>query len=96
MYLMKNRNAARKCRNKQKKEQDDLVETVRDAEQTNKVLKAKVAILEEDLRDLMEIVGQHRYCLDNKLRMYVQREAHRVASRDPEGHVAGYRLSEIG
>lgn len=93
---MKNRNAARKCRNKQKKEQDELVEKVRDVEQTNKLLKTKVAILEKDLGDLMEIVGQHRYCLDNKLSMYVQREAHRASSTDPEDHVAGYKLSEIG
>jgi cyclic AMP-dependent transcription factor ATF-2 len=72
-YLRKNRNAASKCRNKQKKEQDDLVEAARDAERTNKVLKAKVAILNDDLQELMLLVEQHCQCPDSRLRLYAER-----------------------
>ena len=79
IYLEKNRKAASKCRNKQKQQQEELVQTARDVERMNKTLKAQVAFLKDDLSDLMEIVGQHGHCPDNRLRTYVQREADRLA-----------------
>ncbi|KAJ4988412.1 bZIP transcription factor [Stagonosporopsis vannaccii] len=79
VYLEKNRKAASKCRSKQKRQQEELVETARDVERRNKILRAEVEILKSDMRDLMELVGQHSNCPDARLRLYVQREADRLA-----------------
>jgi hypothetical protein len=80
VYLEKNRKAASKCRSKQKREQEELVETARDVERRNRALKAEVDFLRGGLRELMEIVAQHSTCPDTRLRTYVQREADRLAS----------------
>lgn len=87
IYLEKNRKAASKCRSKQKRQQDDLVEKARDVERQNKILKAEVEVLKSGMRDLMELVGQHTDCPDARLRMYVQREADRLASGDSRNHL---------
>ncbi|KAL6703390.1 hypothetical protein ACN47E_009732 [Coniothyrium glycines] len=79
IYLEKNRKAASKCRSKQKMQQEELVETARDTERRNRELKAEVEYLQNGMRDLMEIVGQHAQCPDGRLRSYVQREADRLA-----------------
>jgi hypothetical protein len=75
VYLEKNRKAASKCRSKQKCQQEELVETARDVERRNKILKAEVAILKSRVQDLMQLVGQHTKCPDTRLRLYLQREA---------------------
>lgn len=80
VYLEKNRKAASKCRSKQKRQQEDLVETARDVERRNKILKAEVELLKSDMRELMGVVGQHSNCPDARLRLYVQREADRLAN----------------
>lgn len=80
IYLEKNRKAANKCRNKQKMQQDDLVETARAMERRNKLLKAEVEMLKGGVVELMEIVGQHTECADGRLGTYIQREADRLAS----------------
>ncbi|KAH7128152.1 hypothetical protein B0J11DRAFT_263676 [Dendryphion nanum] len=79
VYLEKNRYAARKCRTKQKKHQEVLVETARDMERKNKQLKAEVEFLKGDMRDLMGMVLQHSTCTDQRLTRYVQREADRLS-----------------
>ncbi|KAF2621863.1 hypothetical protein BU25DRAFT_426129 [Macroventuria anomochaeta] len=79
IYLEKNRKAASKCRNKQKRQQEELVETARDVERRNKILKAEVELLKSGMRDLMELVGQHTDCPDARLKLYLQREADRLA-----------------
>lgn len=79
-YLEKNRSAASKCRGKQKRQQEELVEQARDFERQNKCLKAEVAMLQDGVRELMEIVGQHNDCPDTRLKRYVQREADRLAT----------------
>jgi cyclic AMP-dependent transcription factor ATF-2 len=78
-YLEKNRKAASKCRSKQKRQQDDLVEQAREIERRNKLLKAEVAMLQGGMRELMDMVGQHDACSDTRLKRYVQREADRLA-----------------
>lgn len=88
VYLEKNRQAASKCRAKQKRQHDDLIETVREVERKNKVLKWEVKFLESDLRNLMKIVGKHNECLDGRLRMYVQREANRLSLRVYQSPIA--------
>ena len=80
VYLEKNRKAASKCRSKQKRQQEELVETARDVERRNKILKAEVEMLKSGMRDLMELVGQHTNCPDARLKLYVQREADRLAT----------------
>lgn len=80
IYLEKNRKAASKCRSKQKRQQEELVETARHVERQNKILKAEVDMLKTDMRGLMELVGQHSECPDTRLRLYVQREADRLAT----------------
>lgn len=80
IYLEKNRKAASKCRSKQKRQQEELVETAREVERRNKILKAEVEILRSGMRDLMELVGQHSNCPDARLKLYVQREADRLAT----------------
>jgi hypothetical protein len=85
IYLEKNRKAASKCRSKQKRQQDDLVEAARDVERRNKILKAEVEILKSGMRDLMELVGQHTACPDARLQMYVQREADRLVTASQRG-----------
>ncbi|KAF2870541.1 hypothetical protein BDV95DRAFT_63232 [Massariosphaeria phaeospora] len=82
VYLEKNRKAASKCRNKQKKQQEDLVEKARDGERRNKVLKAERELLRMTVRELMEIVATHSQCPDDRLKRYVQREANRLARGD--------------
>lgn len=80
VYLEKNRKAASKCRSKQKRQQEELVQTARDVERRNKILKAEVELLRGGMRDLMELVGQHSECPDTRLKLYVQREADRLAT----------------
>lgn len=80
VYLEKNRKAASKCRTKQKRQQEDLIETAREVERRNRILKAEVEILKSGMRDLMEVVGQHSNCPDARLKLYVQREADRLAT----------------
>jgi hypothetical protein len=78
IYLEKNRKAANKCRSKQKQQQDELVETARDVERRNKILKAETEILKSGMRDLMEVVSKHTECPDARLKLYLQREADRL------------------
>lgn len=80
IYLEKNRKAASKCRSKQKRQQEELVETARAVERQNKILKAEVDLLKNDMRGLMELVAQHSECPDTRLQTYVQREADRLAT----------------
>ncbi|KAK7178781.1 hypothetical protein DPSP01_013547 [Paraphaeosphaeria sporulosa] len=91
VYLEKNRHAASKCRTKQKRQQEDLVETARDAERKNKVLKSEVELLKSDLRGLMELVGQHHECPDGRLRTYLQLEADRLSQRGNRSTVGELR-----
>ncbi|KAF2821020.1 hypothetical protein CC86DRAFT_373929 [Ophiobolus disseminans] len=86
IYLEKNRRAASKCRNKQKRQQEDLVEEVREKERRNKLLKGEVEMLRGGLHELMEIVGQHANCPDSRLTLYVQREADRLAVAISQKH----------
>ena len=79
-YLEKNRKAASKCRSKQKRQQDDLIEEARDIQRKNKCLKAEVAMLQGGMRELMDLVGQHNACSDTRLQQYVQRQADRLAA----------------
>jgi hypothetical protein len=90
IYLEKNRKAASKCRSKQKQQQEDLVEEARTHERRNKMLKAEVEILRNDLRCMMDIVGQHTNCSDSRLSKYIQREADRLAvGRDSSCQLGG-------
>jgi cyclic AMP-dependent transcription factor ATF-2 len=79
-YLEKNRKAASKCRSKQRRQQEELVEEARQVERRNKCLKAEVAMLQGGMRELMEVVGQHTACPDTRIGRYVQREADRLAA----------------
>lgn len=79
-YLEKNRQAASKCRNKQKRQQEDLVEQAREVQTRNKCLKAEVNLLRHELRVYMGYAGHHHQCPDNRLAVYLQREADRLAS----------------
>lgn len=90
LYLEKNRHAASKCRTKQKRQQEDLVETAREVERKNKVLKSEVELLKSDLRDLMELVGKHNNCPDGRLRRYLQLEADRLSTRGNRSAVAEF------
>ena len=85
IYLEKNRKAASKCRNKQKRQQEDLVEEARDVERKNKCLKAEVEMLSGCLREMMDVVAQHNNCPDSRLRLYLQREADRLAATGGSG-----------
>lgn len=80
IYLEKNRKAASKCRSKQKRQQEELVETARVVERHNKILKAEVDLLKNDMQGLMELVAQHSECPDSRLKTYIQREADRLAT----------------
>ncbi|KAF2996894.1 hypothetical protein E8E13_005433 [Curvularia kusanoi] len=88
IYLEKNRKAASKCRSKQKRQQDDLVEAARNAERKNKILKAEVEMLRSGVRDLMGLVGEHTGCPDTRLQLYVQREADRLAAGSQRGSLS--------
>ena len=94
VYLEKNRKAASKCRSKQKKQQEDLVEAARDQEHRNKVLKSEVEMLKSDLRDLVELVGAHNDCPDTRLRRYVQLEADWLAAGCHQSPIAELLLSK--
>jgi cyclic AMP-dependent transcription factor ATF-2 len=80
VYLEKNRKAASKCRSKQKRQQEELVQIAREVERRNRLLKAEVEMLRGGMRELMDIVSQHSDCPDNRLKLYVQREADRLAN----------------
>lgn len=86
VYLEKNRHAARKCRTKQKKQQEVLVEAARDMERKNRELKAEVEFLRGDMRELMGIIFQHGSCPDQRLSRYVQREADRLGAQGSSDH----------
>ena len=77
-YLEKNRLAASKCRNKQKKRVEELMGTAKEAESKNKVLKAEIASLKADMLSLIEDIAKHSTCQDERLRRYVEREADRL------------------
>jgi cyclic AMP-dependent transcription factor ATF-2 len=83
-YLEKNRKAARKCRSKQKQQQDELVETARDVKRRNKILKAETEILKSGMRDLMEVVSKHTECPDARLKLYLQRKADRLVCQSEQ------------
>ena len=78
--LEKNRKAASKCINKQKRQQEELVETARDMGRRNKILKVEVEILNGEMQDLMQLLAQHAECPDARLKQYLQREADRIAT----------------
>jgi cyclic AMP-dependent transcription factor ATF-2 len=82
-YLEKNRTAASKCRTKQKRQQEELVEQAREQEIRNKCLKAEVEMLKGGIRELMDHIGQHHNCADARIRLYIQREADRLATGEP-------------
>jgi cyclic AMP-dependent transcription factor ATF-2 len=79
IYLEKNRKAANKCRSKQKRQQEVLVETARSVTRRNKKLSAEVAFLKNEMQDLMQLVSHHTECPGTRLRQYLQREADRLA-----------------
>jgi cyclic AMP-dependent transcription factor ATF-2 len=81
IYLEKNRKAASKCRNKQKMEQEVLVERAREAERKNRIMKAELHLLQSELRDLKELAGQHANCPDQRIALYLQKQANRLASQ---------------
>ncbi|KAF2844001.1 hypothetical protein T440DRAFT_512415 [Plenodomus tracheiphilus IPT5] len=83
VYLEKNRKDARKRRSKQKRQQEELVETARDAQRRNKVLNAEVQLLKSDTHDLMQIAGQHTRCPDIQLKLYLQCAADQLAIGGP-------------
>lgn len=56
------------------------MEEARNHERRNRILKMEVEMLRGNLRDLMDIVGQHTNCPDSRLLSYVQREADRLAA----------------
>ncbi|KAH6613172.1 hypothetical protein C7974DRAFT_380889 [Boeremia exigua] len=86
VYLEKNRKAASKCRSKQKRQQEELVETARDMGRRNKILKVEVEKLNSEMQDLMQLLGQHAQCSDARLKRYLQRKADRIATgRQKEG-----------
>lgn len=80
IYLEKNRKAASKCRNKQKMEQEILVERTRESERKNRVLKAEAHLLQGELRHLKELAGRHANCPDQRIAIYLQKQANRLAS----------------
>jgi cyclic AMP-dependent transcription factor ATF-2 len=82
LYLEKNRIAASKCRNRQKRQEEKLVEKASIVERLNKDLKCEVELLKESMRHLMGDVGRHTNCSDNRLATYVQRRADRLAVDD--------------
>jgi hypothetical protein len=86
IYLEKNRKAASKCRSKQKQEQEALVERARDAERRNRILRSEVDLLQEELRNIKEIVAQHADCPDRRLGQYLQRQADRLAGIPPHAN----------
>ncbi|KAL5400418.1 hypothetical protein PMIN03_012395 [Paraphaeosphaeria minitans] len=88
VYLEKNQQAASKCRTKQKRQQEDLVETAREVERKNKVLKWEVEFSKSELRNLMKLVGKHSECPDGRLRRYVQWEADWLSARDDRSLIA--------
>ena len=92
VYLEKNRKAASKCRTKQKLQQEVLVDKGREFGQKNAALRMEVALLTADVRGLMEMVGKHAGCPDQRLQTYVQNEANRLVSGDKD-NVAGQLLS---
>lgn len=96
IYLEKNRQAASKCRTKQKRQQEDLVEAAREVERKNKVLKSEIELLKSDLRDLMNLVGEHHECPDGRLRRYVQLEADRLAAQGDRSPIAELFSSKGG
>lgn len=78
VYLEKNRNAASKCRSKQKRQQKELVEAARAVQVRNKMLKIEVETLKGSMRELLELVGQHLDCPDAGLRVYIQRKVSKL------------------
>jgi cyclic AMP-dependent transcription factor ATF-2 len=81
VYLEKNRKAASKCRGKQKMQQEELVETARNMERRNKILRVEVEILNGELQCLMQLLAQHTECPGARLKLYLQREADRITYR---------------
>ncbi|KAF2736698.1 hypothetical protein EJ04DRAFT_575120 [Polyplosphaeria fusca] len=82
-YREKNRRAASRCRSKQKREQERLVETARDVERRNKMLKSEVAMLQGDMGSLMQMAGTHNRCAGRRLSTYMQREADSLTREAP-------------
>jgi len=57
------------------------VEAAREAERTNKMLKAEVQMLRGQITELLGIVGQHVDCSsDQRLRMFLQRRMDNLAA----------------
>jgi hypothetical protein len=95
VYLKKNRKAASKCRSKQKQEQEQLVIDAREYERRNKVLKAEMELLKADKRNLMDMVGTHADCPDQRMQIYVQQEADRLVKTNDRESEAGISPKEV-
>jgi cyclic AMP-dependent transcription factor ATF-2 len=80
LYLEKNRAAASKCRNKQRRQQEELVEEAREVERRNRVLKAEADMLRGGIRELMHVAAQHNDCPDTRIKLYLQRKADWIAT----------------
>jgi hypothetical protein len=78
-YLERNRKAAKKCRSKQRRQQEELVETARAMERQNKALKAEVESLQVRVLGLMQLIGQHADCLLTCLKINPRLQEPRLA-----------------
>jgi hypothetical protein len=78
-YLERNRKAAKKCRSKQRRQQEELVETARAMERQNKALKAEVESLQVRVLGLMQLIGQHADCLFTCLKINPRLQEPRLA-----------------
>lgn len=78
--LKKNREAASKCRRKQKAEQEALAEKSRDSEAANRLLRAEKQMLQNEVQQLKALLGQHVNCPDQRIARYLQMQADRLAS----------------
>ncbi|KAL1796012.1 hypothetical protein ACET3X_006236 [Alternaria dauci] len=85
IYLEKNRNAASKCRTKQKREQEQLVDRSRTVERRNRILKAELELLETERRQWMDLANAHMNCPDQRIAIYLQNQADKLGSRQPPG-----------
>lgn len=77
-HLEKNRQAASRCRMRQKRKVEELERLAKESQWMNKLLNNEATKLRAELGTLKNIAAEHSNCPDDRLAKYIQRVADRL------------------
>lgn len=81
-FREKNRIAARKCREKNRKKWDCIQEQCVDLEMQNKALKERRAELKDEVENLAKLVAEHRECVNKEMDEWIEEYKTNIPARE--------------